>query len=186
MENLSKKRVAILATHGFEESELSDPRKALEQAGAQVDIISEKEGTIKSWTNGNWGKSYKVDEILNHVSQENYDALLLPGGVMNPDTLRKNKRAVAFVESFFTNNKPVAAICHGPSLLVEANVLKGRKLTSYNSIRKDIENAGAHWIDREVVVDGGLVTSRSPSDLSAFNAKLIEALYANKHEVHMA
>jgi protease I len=186
MENLSKKRIAILATNGFEESELSVPKKALEQAGAHVDIISENEGNIKSWTNGNWGRTYQVDETLDHVTQNNYDALMLPGGVMNPDTLRRNKKAVTFVRSFFENKKPVAAICHAPSLLVEADVLKGRKLTSYSSIKKDIENAGAHWVDKEVVVDDGLVTSRTPNDLPAFNAKLIEEIYEHKQARQMA
>lgn len=186
MENLSKKRVAILATNGFEESELRDPKKALEQAGAQVDIISENEGNIKSWSNDNWGRTYQVDETLDHVGQNHYDALILPGGVMNPDTLRRNKKAVTFVKSFFENKKPVAAICHAPSLLVEADVLKGRTLTSYSSIKKDIENAGAHWVDKEVVVDEGLITSRSPNDLPAFNAKLVEEIYERKQARQMA
>ena len=185
MENLSKKRVAILATDGFEESELKDPKKALERAGAHVDIISENEGNIKSWTNGNWGRTYHVDETLDHVTQDHYDALILPGGVMNPDTLRRNKKAVAFVKSFFDSKKPVAAICHAPSLLIEADVLKGRKLTSFNSIRKDIENAGAHWVDLEVVVDDGLVTSRNPNDLKAFDAKLIEEIYQGRPEIQL-
>ncbi|GGK15058.1 protease [Yeosuana aromativorans] len=186
MEKLSKKRVAILATNGFEESELSEPKKALEQAGAHVDIVSENEGTIKSWANGNWGKSYDVNTTLDHVTQDHYDALMLPGGVINPDTLRKNKKAVSFVRSFFENGKPIAAICHGPSLLIEADVLKGRKVTSYNSIKKDIENAGAHWLDEAVVVDQGLITSRNPQDIEAFNAKLIEEIYEDKYAVHMA
>lgn len=186
MEKSSKKRVAILATNGFEESELSEPKKALEQAGVHVDIVSENEGTIKSWANGNWGKSYTVNTTLDHVTQDHHDALMLPGGVINPDTLRKNKKAVSFVRSFFENGKPIAAICHGPSLLIEANVLKGRKVTSYNSIKKDIENAGAHWLDEKVVVDQGLITSRNPQDIEAFNAKLIEEIYEDKYAVHMA
>jgi protease I len=186
MENLSKKRVAILATDGFEESELKDPKKALEKAGAQVDIISENEGNIKSWSNGNWGRTYQVDETLDHVTQNYYDALILPGGVINPDTLRRNKKAVTFVKSFFENNKPVAAICHAPSLLIEADVLKGRKLTSYSSIKKDVENAGAQWVDKEVVVDRGLITSRSPNDLPAFNAMLVEEVYEGKHATQVA
>jgi len=185
MENLSKKRVAILATHGFEESELRDPKKALEKAGAHVDIISENEGSIKSWTNGNWGRTYQVDETLNHVTQDHYDALVLPGGVMNPDALRRNKKAITFVRSFFEHKKPVAAICHAPSLLIEADVLKGRTVTSYVSIKKDVENAGAQWIDKDVVVDEGLVTSRSPLDLPSFNSKLIEEIYEGKHAGQM-
>lgn len=186
MENLSNKRVAILATNGFEESELKEPKKALEKAGALVDIISEKEGTIRSWSNGNWGRTYQVDETLNHVAHDDYDALMLPGGVINPDSLRKNKKAITFVRSFFEHKKPVAAICHAPSLLIEADVLKGRTVTSFGSIRKDVENAGAQWIDKDVVVDDGLITSRSPLDLPTFNKKLIAEIYENKHAVHMA
>ncbi|MGY0392165.1 type 1 glutamine amidotransferase domain-containing protein [Bizionia sp. KMM 8389] len=186
MENLNKKRVAILATNGFEESELREPKKALEEAGAQVDIVSEKSGTIKSWSDGDWGKTYSVDRILDDVSVSDYNALMLPGGVINPDLLRRNEKAVRFVKSFFENHKPVAAICHAPWLLAEADVLKDRKVTSYGSIKKDIINAGANWVDEEVVVDSGLVTSRSPEDLPAFNAKLVEEVYEGKHEEQMA
>ena len=186
MEKSSKKRVAILATNGFEERELNEPKKALEQSGIHVDIVSEQEGSIKSWINGNWGKSYHVDKTLDRVTQDLYDALVLPGGVINPDTLRKNKKAVTFVRSFFENGKPIAAICHGPSLLIEADILKGRKVTSYNSIRKDIENAGAQWLDEAVVVDQGLITSRNPQDIEAFNAKLIEKIFEDTYAVHMA
>jgi len=185
MENLSKKRVAILATDGFEESELKEPKKALERAGAHVDIISDHDGSIKSWHNGNWGRTYQVDETLDHVSQNYYDALILPGGVMNPDTLRRNKKAIAFIKSFFEYQKPVAAICHAPSLLIEAGVLKGRRLTSFSSIKKDIENAGGLWLDFEVVDDHGLVTSRNPNDLKAFNAKLIEEIYQGRPEIQL-
>ncbi|TYB79732.1 type 1 glutamine amidotransferase domain-containing protein [Bizionia myxarmorum] len=186
MENLNKKRVAILATNGFEESELREPKKALEKAGAHVDIVSLGSGTIKSWANGNWGEAYKVDKTLDDVSQKDYHALMLPGGVMNPDLLRKNTKAVSFVKSFFENHKPVGAICHAPWLLAEAGVLKGRKVTSYGSIKTDIINAGANWVDEEVVVDNGLVTSRSPEDLPAFNAKLVEEVYEGKHQEQMA
>ncbi|KJD31807.1 glutamine amidotransferase [Tamlana nanhaiensis] len=187
MENLEKKTVAILATNGFEESELKEPKKALEEAGADVHIVSLEAGEIKGWKDGNWSKdSYKVDKTLNEVSQSNYNALVLPGGVINPDTLRRNDKAVRFVKSFFENKKPVAAICHAPWLLAEANVLKGRKVTSFNSIKTDIENAGAHWVDQEVVVDEGLVTSRSPKDLPVFNAKLVEEVYEGKHEMQTA
>ncbi|MEO6347809.1 MAG: type 1 glutamine amidotransferase domain-containing protein [Aquaticitalea sp.] len=181
MENLSKKKVAILATNGFEESELRDPKKALEDAGAEVHIISEDSGEIKSWADGNWGKAYRVDKTLDQVNQSDYNALMLPGGVINPDKLRRNQTAVKFVKSFFENHKPVAAICHGPWLLAEADVVKGRKLTSYNSIKTDMINAGANWVDEEVVVDEGLVTSRSPKDLPAFNKKLVEEIYEGKH-----
>ena len=186
MENLNRKRVAILATNGFEESELRDPKKALEDTGAEVHIISEESGEIKSWSDGNWGKTYKVDKTLNEVNQSDYNALLLPGGVINPDKLRRNKSAVNFVKSFFENKKPVAAICHGPWLLAEADVLKGRKITSYESIKTDMINAGANWVDEEVVVDAGLVTSRSPKDLPAFNKKLVEEVYEGKHEEQTA
>lgn len=186
MENLSKKRVAIIATHGFEESELKDPKEALEQAGAQVEIISDTPNSIKSWTNGNWGKSYTVDKTIDHVSFDDYDAMVIPGGVINPDLLRRNEAAVKLVRSFFETGRPIAAICHGPSLLVEADVVKGRKMTSFNSIKKDLENAGAHWLDEEVVVDQGLITSRDPNDIEAFNSKLIEKIYEDKYAVHMA
>lgn len=186
MKNLKNKNVAILATNGFEESELREPKKALEAAGATVHIISEKSGEIKSWADGNWSKSYKVDKTLNEVSQDDYNALVLPGGVMNPDTLRRNEDAVRFTKSFFENKKPVAAICHAPWLLVEAGVLQGRKVTSFNAIKRDLVNAGAMWEDREVVVDQGLITSRNPKDLPAFNAKLIEEVYEGKHKMQNA
>ena len=186
MENLNKKTVAILATNGFEESELREPKEALEKAGADVHIISEKSGEIKSWTDGNWGKSYKVDKTLDEVNQSDYNALMLPGGVINPDTLRRNDKAVKFVKSFFENKKPVGAICHAPWLLAEADVLEGRKVTSFNSIKKDIINAGAKWVDEGVVVDEGLVTSRNPNDLPAFNNKFVEEVYEGKHEMQTA
>lgn len=186
MENLNKKRVAILATNGFEESELRDPKKALEKAGAEVHIISEKSGMIKSWSDGNWSTEYNVDKTLDDASQNDYDALMLPGGVISPDKLRTNEKAVHFIKSFFENHKPVGAICHGPWLLAEADVLKGRKITSYGSIKTDMINAGANWVDQEVVVDHGLVTSRSPEDLPAFNAKLVEEVYEGKHKDQVA
>ncbi|MBO3098909.1 type 1 glutamine amidotransferase domain-containing protein [Gelidibacter pelagius] len=186
MENLNKKRVAILATNGFEESELKEPKAALEKAGAEVHIVSEKSGTIKSWTDGNWGSEFNVDKTLDDVNQKDYNALMLPGGVINPDTLRKNPKAVKFIKSFFENHKPVGAICHGPWLLAEADVLKGRKITSYSSIKTDMINAGANWVDEEVVVDEGLVTSRTPKDLPAFNAKLVEEVYEGKHKEQVA
>lgn len=186
MENLERKTVAILATNGFEESELSEPKKALEDAGADVHIVSLESGEIKGWKDGNWSNSYKVDKTLDEVSHTNYNALMLPGGLINPDTLRRSEKAVSFVKSFFENKKPVAAICHAPWLLAEADVLKGRKVTSFNSIKTDIENAGAHWVDQEVVVDSGLITSRSPKDLPAFNSKLVEEVYEGKHEMQTA
>ena len=186
MKDLNKKTVAILATNGFEESELSEPKKALEKAGAEVHIVSLESGEIKGWSDGNWSNSYKVDKTLSDVSQKDYNALVLPGGQINPDLLRKNKTAVSFVKSFFENHKPVAAICHAPWLLAEAGVLKGRKITSYDSIKTDMINAGANWVDEEVVVDAGLVTSRSPEDLPAFNRKLVEEVYEGKHEEQVA
>jgi protease I len=186
MENLNRKTVAILATNGFEESELKEPKKALEEAGADVHIVSLESGEIKGWADGNWSNTYKVDKTLDEVSQTDYNALMLPGGVINPDLLRQNDKAVSFVKSFFENKKPVAAICHAPWLLAEAGVLDGRKVTSYNSIKTDIINAGANWVDEEVVVDEGLVTSRSPEDLPAFNSKLVEEVYEGKHDMQMA
>ena len=186
MEKLNRKIVAILATNGFEESELREPKKALEKAGAEVHIISEDSGEIKSWNDGNWGKAYKVDKTLDMVSQADYNALVLPGGVINPDKLRRNKTAIQFIKSFFENHKPVGAICHAPWLLAEAGVLKGRKITSYGSIKTDLINAGANWVDEEVVVDQGLVTSRSPKDLPAFNDKLVEEVYEGKHSEQVA
>lgn len=186
MENLNKKRVAILATNGFEESELREPKNALIEAGADVDIVSLEMGKIKSWSNGTWSNYYDVDKTLNEVSQADYNGLVLPGGVINPDLLRREETAIDFIRSFFENHKPVAAICHAPWLLAEADVLKDRNVTSFSSIKTDIINAGANWSDEEVVVDEGLVTSRNPDDLPAFNAKLVEEIYEGKHEEQTA
>ncbi|MEQ3665701.1 MULTISPECIES: type 1 glutamine amidotransferase domain-containing protein [unclassified Olleya] len=186
MENLERKKVAILATNGFEESELKEPMNALKEAGADVHIVSEKSGQIKGWADGNWSNSYDVDKTLDQVSQDDYNALVLPGGVINPDTLRRNEDAIRFIKSFFANKKPVAAICHAPWLLAEAGVLQGRKVTSFSSIKRDLVNAGAMWEDSEVVVDEGLVTSRNPNDLPAFNKKLIEEVYEGKHNMQTA
>lgn len=186
MEDLNRKTVAILATNGLEESELREPMNALKEAGADVHIISEKSGKIKSWADGNWSNEYEVDKTLDQVTQADYNALVLPGGVINPDKLRRNDKAVSFTKSFFENHKPVAAICHAPWLLVEAGVLKGRKVTSFNSIKSDIINAGANWVDEEVVVDAGLVTSRNPKDLPAFCSKLVEEIYEGKHKMQTA
>lgn len=182
MENLNKKKVAILATNGFEESELKEPKKALEKAGAEVHIVSPESGTIKSWKDGNWSTEYTVDKTLSEAVESDYNGLVLPGGVINPDTLRRNETAIDFIRSFFKNHKPVAAICHAPWLLAEADVLEGREITSFNSIKTDMINAGANWIDKEVVVDQGLVTSRNPKDLPAFNSKIVEEIYEGKHE----
>lgn len=186
MKDLSSKKVAILATDGFEESELKSPRAALQKAGAQVHIVSPESGEIKAWAENNWGDKYTVDKQLSEVSPDDYHALVLPGGVINPDKLRNNKDAVSFVKGFFKSQKPVAAICHGPWMLAEADVVKGRKLTSYGSIKTDLTNAGANWVDEAVVVDQGLVTSRCPDDLPDFNRKLIEEVAEGKHEGQMA
>jgi protease I len=171
-------RVAILATQGFEQAELLKPKLALEEAGAKVDVISPKagiqSGRIKGWNMTDWGDSIKVDVELSEAKEGNYDALLLPGGVMNPDKLRIDPHAVAFVKGFFTANKPVAAICHAPWTLIEADVVRGKTLTSWPSLQTDLRNAGAQWVDQEVVEDNGLVTSRKPDDLPAFNKRVIE------------
>ncbi|MBK6777399.1 MAG: type 1 glutamine amidotransferase [Flavobacteriales bacterium] len=180
--SLNSKRVAILATDGFEESELREPREALLQAGAFVDLISLEAGAITGWKDGNWGETEQVARTVADAKAEDFDALLLPGGVMNPDKLRMDPDAVAFVRAFFDQHKPVAAICHGPWLLAEAGVVRGRRLTSYPSIRTDLTNAGAEWVDEEVVVDDGLITSRSPKDLPAFNAKLLEEIAEGVHQ----
>ena len=175
------KRIAILATDGFEESELKSPKEAMEKEGFTVEIISEKEGKIKSWKDGNWSAEYTVDSTLQNANASDYDALMLPGGVINPDKLRRNEEALKFVKHFFEQKKPVAAICHGPQTLISAGVVKGRKMTSFSSIKDDLINAGAHWVDEEVVVDQGFVTSRTPKDLPAFNSKLIEEIKEGKH-----
>ncbi len=178
---LKDKKVAILATDGFELSEFLKPLEALKDAGATVEVVSLKGGKIKAWDNGNWGESYYVDKTIKEVSAENYDALVLPGGVMNPDKLRMDKQAVNFVKSFLWDEKPIAAICHGPWTLVETGELRGRKLTSYPSLKTDIINAGAEWVDEEVVVDIGLVTSRRPDDLPAFCEKMIEEIAEGRY-----
>lgn len=168
-------RVAILVEDGFEQVELTDPRKALEDAGAETEVVSPvASGRVKGWNHDVWGQEIAVDRPLDQARAEDYDALLLPGGVMNPDRLRRNEDAVRFVRCFFEDGKPVAAICHGPWTLIDAGVARGRTLTSYDSIQTDLKNAGAQWVDREVVVDAGLVTSRKPSDIPAFNEKMIE------------
>lgn len=181
MSQLKGIRVAILATDGFEESELVEPRKALEKEGATCYLISPGNGSIKSWKDGNWGKDFSVDKRVDQVSSADFDALLLPGGVINPDKLRRDMNAVSFVKSFFEDHKPVAAICHGPQLLIEAEVVNGRTLTSFPSLEKDLRNAGAKWIDESVVTDQGLVTSRSPKDLPDFNKKMVEEFREGKH-----
>ncbi len=178
-------RVAIVATQGFEQVELTKPKAALEEAGAKVDVISPKagikSGKIRGWNMTDWGDSVKVDVELSEAKKENYDALLLPGGVMNPDKLRMDHEAVAFIKSFFTANQPVAAICHGPWMLIEADVVRGKTMTSWPSLQTDLRNAGAKWVDEEVVEDNGLVTSRKPDDIPAFNQRTIELFSKAAH-----
>ena len=181
MATLSNRKVAILTEEGFEQVELTSPQEALKAAGATVHIISPKSGSIKAWDKTNWGVEVDVDRQLDDVSPDDYDALVLPGGVLNPDKLRQNKAAVAFASAFLDEGKPVAAICHGPQLLIETGMLKGRKLTSYPSLQTDLKNAGAKWVDEQVVVDQGLVTSRRPDDLPAFNKKMIEEIAEGVH-----
>lgn len=175
---LNEIKIAVLATNGFEESELSEPVKALKEEGATVHIVAPDSGKIKGWKSGNWSKEYEVDQTLGQANPDNYDALVLPGGVINPDKLRREEKAIKFVKAFFDKNKPVAAICHGPQLLIDAEVVKSRKMTSFKSIRKDLQNAGANWVDQEVVTDQGLTTSRNPDDLPAFNKRIIEEFAA--------
>lgn len=182
---LKDKKIAILVTNGFEQSELEEPLRAIEDEGGQAEIISPEEGKVRAWNKGVWGKEFSVDKTLSQADPSDYDGLLLPGGVLNPDQLRKDENAVAFIKEFFQGDrvKPVAAICHGPWSLINAEVVKGRKLTSYESLRKDLENAGAKWVDEEVVVDHGLVTSRKPNDLPAFNRKMIEEFCEGRHRI---
>jgi protease I len=180
------KKVAILVADGFEQEELVEPRTALKNAGADAQIVSPAKGKVMGWKHDKWGDTFAIDVQLEKANADDYDALLLPGGLMNPDTLRMNEAAVKFVRRFFEQGKPVAAICHGPWTLIDAGVVKGRNLTSYRSIRSDLINAGAMWADQEVVVDHGLVTSRQPSDIPAFNRKMIEEFAEGTHEEQKA
>ena len=183
--NLEGKSVAILVTDGFEQVELTEPRKALDDAGAKTEIVSPK-AEVKGWKETGWGDRFDVDVPLDQAEADDYDALLLPGGVMNPDKLRMEAKAIRFVKDFFKQGKPVAAICHGPVLLIEAGVLKGRTLTSYPAIKSDVANAGAIWVDKEVFADNGLVTSRKPDDIPAFNRKMIEEFAEGVHKLQVA
>jgi len=184
--DLSNKRVAILVTDGFEQEELTSPLAALKKAGARVDIIAPEMGKVRGWKHTDWGDSFAVDEVVSAVSVEDYDALVLPGGVINPDQLRQKSEAVAFVRAFVRSGKPVASICHGPQILIEADVVRGRAMTSYPSIRTDLINAGARWQDQAAVVDQGLVTSRSPADLVEFNAAMLEEFAEGRHSAGAA
>ncbi len=172
--DLKGKRVAILVADGFEQVEMTEPRKALDDAGAKTEIVSPAQGEVQGWKHHDKADKFRVDVPLDTANSNNYDALLLPGGVLNPDQLRTIPKAVEFVKSFFEEGKPVAAICHGPWMLVEADVVRGRPVTSWPSIKTDLRNAGGKWLDMEVVTDHGLVTSRKPDDIPAFNRKMIE------------
>lgn len=175
-QSLNGIRVAILATDGFEQVELTEPRKALHQAGATTEVVSPKEGKVRGWKFKDWGDEVLVEQALDDADPKDYDALLLPGGVINPDALRMQPKAVAFVKAFFDSDKPVAAICHGPWTVLEAGAARGRRLTSWPSLKTDLKNAGANWVDEEVVQDGNLITSRKPDDIPAFSREMIRML----------
>ncbi|HEX4037200.1 MAG TPA: type 1 glutamine amidotransferase domain-containing protein [Acidobacteriaceae bacterium] len=174
--SLEGKKIAILATDGFEQVELTEPKKALEEAGAAAEVIAPKSGTIRGWKTKDWGDTVKVDRTLDQAKAQDYDALVLPGGVMNPDHLRMEPKAVQFVKDFVATGRPVAAICHGPWTLVEAGVVKGKTFTSWPSVKTDLKNAGANWVDREVAADGQFISSRKPDDIPAFSKAVIEAV----------
>jgi protease I len=178
---LNGKRVAILVADGFEQVELTGPKEALEAVGAETDIISPVEKKVRAWDEDDWGSKFKVDVPLAEANARNYDALLLPGGVMNPDHLRLYPEAIEFIRQFVNSGKPIGAICHGPWTLIDAGAARGRRMTSYRSIKTDLINAGANWVDEEVVVDNGIVTSRKPADIPAFNRKLIEEIGGGAH-----
>ena len=184
--HLNGKRIAILATNGFEQSELEVPRDKLKEAGATVDVISLERGEIKGWDKKDWGRPVEVDKTLQDVSPDEYDAVVLPGGQINPDLLRVEQKALAFVKDMYDQKKVVAAVCHGPWLLIETGIAKGRKMTSYKSIKTDVINAGGKWEDKEVVVDQGVITSRNPGDLNAFSAKIIEEVKEGRHNARSA
>ncbi|MCA6100660.1 type 1 glutamine amidotransferase domain-containing protein [Bradyrhizobium australafricanum] len=179
--DLKGKKIAILATHGFEQSELEVPRDRLKNAGATVEVISLATGEIKGWDMKDWGRTVKVDKSLDQVSSSDYDAIVLPGGQINPDLLRVEPKALKFIKEIFDAQKIVAAVCHAPWLLIETGIAKGRMMTSYKSIKTDVINAGAKWEDSQVVVDQGVITSRNPGDLEAFSAKIIEEVKEGRH-----
>jgi protease I len=179
---LTGKRIAALVDNGFEQVELTEPKKAFEKEGARVDIVSPQKNKVKGWQHTQWGDEFDVTRQLDAAQADEYDALFLPGGVMNPDQLRMNPRAVEFVRAFVESGKPIAAICHGPWTLIEAGAVKGRRMTSWPSLKTDLRNAGAEWVDEPVVVDHGLVTSRNPHDIPAFSAKAIEEFAEGRHD----
>ena len=179
-ERLDGRRIAILATDGFEQVELTEPKRILEATGAKVTVLSIKTGEIKGWNHTEWGKSVKVDGLVKDDKPDQYDALVLPGGQMNPDVLRTDTNAVTFVRTFAESGKPVAAICHGPWMLIEAGLVNGKTMTSWPSVHTDLKNAGAHWVDEPVIVDGNLITSRKPDDIPAFSQAIVEALVSQK------
>ena len=183
---LEGKKVAILVADGFEQVELTEPRKALEAAGAETEIVSPAEDQVQGWNHDEKADAFSVDMPLKRARSDDYDALLLPGGVRNPDQLRTMVRAVEFVDGFFATGKPVAAICHAPWTLINADIVKGKTITSWPSLKQDLMNAGARWVDREVVVDNGLITSRKPADIPAFNKKMIEEFAEGRHSRRQA
>ena len=186
MGKLTGKTIAIVTENGFEEVELTSPKEAMEKEGATVHIVSPQKEKVKSWDSKDWGKEFTVDKSLDEADSAEYDAVMIPGGVINPDHLRRSSQAVEFIRSFFEQGKPVASICHGPQVLIETGKIKGRKVTSFFSIKTDLVNAGANWSDEECVVDQGLVTSRNPDDLPAFNKKLIEEIQEGEHKEQSA
>jgi protease I len=186
MTTITDSRVLIIATHGFEQSELVVPRDKLREAGATVDVASPQSGEIRGWKGKDWGEPVKVDKTLDQVKVEDYDALVLPGGQINPDLLRVDEKAIGLIRQFVKSGRIVAAICHAPWLLVEVDAVRGRNVTSYHSIRTDVVNAGGRWVDREVVTDKGLITSRNPGDLDAFVGKIIEEIREGRHEKRRA
>jgi protease I len=181
MMQIKGKKVLILATNGFEQSELEVPRDRLTAAGATVHVVSPEKGEIKGWEKKDWGRAVSVDKTLDEVSADEYDAIVLPGGQINPDLLRVNEKALRLIRAFFDQKKIVAAVCHAPWLLIETDILRGRKATSYKSIKTDVKNAGAQWEDSAVVVDQGIITSRNPGDLEAFSGKIIEEIAEGRH-----